>query len=63
MICTYFIFIKQDFVLILFQSGKFQNFKNLLDGLFYKTRLVGLGNIGLNIKFGGILFKIKEVLS
>ena len=49
--------------MILFQSGKFQNFKNLLDGLFYKTRLVGLGNIGLNIKFGGILFKIKEVLS
>jgi len=30
---------------------------------FYKTRLVGLGNIGLNIKFGRLSFKIKKVVT
>jgi len=30
---------------------------------FYKTRLLGLGNIGLNIKFGRLSFKIKKVVT
>ena len=45
------------------KSGKFLNFKNHSDGKFYKTRFVGLGNIGTYIKFGGFVFKNKKVVT
>jgi len=31
--------------------------KNLSAGKYYKTTVVGCGNIGLNINFGGLSFK------
>jgi len=36
---------------------------NYLDGNFYKTRFVGLGNIGPDIKFDGFSLRIKKVVT